>query len=342
MAVYLRAIFRSLTCFSVGGAVLLWPPTESGAEERISFSLPIACDVGTTCFIQNYLDDDPSPGARDYSCGDRTYDGHDGTDFRLPSLEEQRAGVDVLAAAAGFVVSSRDGMPDISVRDIGSEPVRGRECGNGVLLAHRNGWVTQYCHMARGSIRVKPGQRIEAGTPIGRVGMSGKTDFPHLHFSVRLHDKKVDPFAYGQGEGACGSGSSLWDTALREKLSYRQREILNFGFAAGPVSMEQIESGEVQRHLPGVDSPALVAYVRAIGLKAGDELELEITAPDGNLFFQERHQPLDRAKAQFLVMGGRKGRAPWPSGVYTANYRVLHERRIVLQNFFTLRLPPPG
>ena len=108
--------------------------------------------------------------------------------------------------------------------------------------------------MARDSIRVKAGQRVDAGTPIGRVGLSGKTEFPHLHFSVRLHDKKVDPFAYGQDEGACAAGRSLWDAALRDKLSYRQREIVNFGFADGPVSMSQIESGEVRRQAPKVDS----------------------------------------------------------------------------------------
>jgi Peptidase family M23 len=342
VVIYLRAIPRSVARFLAASATLLCAPSQPPAQEGINFSLPIACEVGTTCFIQSYLDNDPSPSARDYGCGDRTYDGHDGTDFRLPSMEEQREGVDVLAAATGIVVSARDGMPDISVRETGSEPVRGRECGNGVLLAHKDGWITQYCHMARDSIRVKPGQRIEAGTPVGRVGLSGKTEFPHLHFSVRLHDSKVDPFAYGQGEAACGTGSWLWDAALREKLSYRQREIINVGFAAGPVSMEQIESGEVRRHLPGVDSPALVAYVRAIGLKAGDELELEITAPDGSLIFQKRHQPLDRAKAQFLVMGGQTSRAPWRSGVYTANYRVLHQGAVVLQNLFTLKLTPQG
>jgi murein DD-endopeptidase MepM/ murein hydrolase activator NlpD len=339
MTLDLIAISRTLTC--LGCVAFLWAPTESLAEEPISFSLPIACEVGATCFIQNYFDSDPSSAARDYYCGDRTNDGHDGTDFRLPSLEQQRAGVDVLAAAAGIVVSVRDGMPDLSIREAGSELVRGRECGNGVLLAHRNGWVTQYCHMARDSIRVKPGQRVEAGTPIGRVGLSGKTEFPHLHFSVRLHDKKVDPFAYGQDEGACATGSSLWDVALRDKLSYRQREIINFGFASGPVTMEQIESGEVRRHPPSVDSPALVAYVRAIGLKAGDELELKIVAPDGSVFFQERRKPLDRAQAQFLLMGGRKGRAPWPSGIYTAHHKILHEGKDVLQSSFTFSLPPP-
>ena len=237
------------------------------AEEPISFSLPIACEVGTTCFIQTYVDNDPSPRARDYQCGDRTYDGHDGTDFRLPSLEQQQSGVDVLAAAAGVVVSARDGMPNKFIREAGPEAVRGRECGNGVLLAHRDGWVTQYCHLARDSILVKRGQRVEPGTPLGRVGLSGKTEFPHLHFAVRLHDKKVDPFAYGQDEGACAAGSSLWDAAVREKLSYREREIVNFGFADGPVSDEpdQIRRGTAPR--------TRCELTRACRLRAGDRPE---------------------------------------------------------------------
>ena len=117
--VIFRPIFRSLCCFSVGSTALLWMPLKPLAEELISFSLPIACEVGTTCFIQNYPDNDPSQRARDYQCHDRTYDGHDGTDFRLPSLEQQQNGVDVLAAAGGIVVSARDDMPDVSIREAG-------------------------------------------------------------------------------------------------------------------------------------------------------------------------------------------------------------------------------
>ncbi len=81
---------------------------------HLSFELglPIACEVGQTCFIQNYVDHDPSAGARDYMCGHETSDGHDGTDFRLPSVAQEQAAVVVLAAADGQVLRTRDGMPD--------------------------------------------------------------------------------------------------------------------------------------------------------------------------------------------------------------------------------------
>ena len=58
--------------------------------QSIQLGLPIACEPGRTCYIQNYTDVDPSASARDYKCGTLTYDGHNGTDFRLPSLASQR------------------------------------------------------------------------------------------------------------------------------------------------------------------------------------------------------------------------------------------------------------
>jgi murein DD-endopeptidase MepM/ murein hydrolase activator NlpD len=76
-------------------------------------------------------------------CGSRTYIDHDGTDFRLKTMAQQRRGVDVLAAAAGRVVGGRDEVPDISVRVRGALAVKGQECGNGVLIDHGGGWHTQ-------------------------------------------------------------------------------------------------------------------------------------------------------------------------------------------------------
>jgi hypothetical protein len=320
---------------------LLWSPIAASAEEAIKLALPVACKVGSTCFIQSYVDHDPSPAARDYRCSSRTYDGHDGTDFRVPSLAIQRAGVNVLAAAAGVVMGVRDGMADVSVRDIPPSSLQGRECGNGAVLMHGGGWTTRYCHLARGSLTVSKGQRVAVGAPLGRVGLSGNTEFPHLHFSVRLQKQKIDPFAYGAPAGTCGAGKLLWDDSLHSELQFRQREIINLGFAAGPVTMQQIESGEAQHHPPTPNTPALIAYVRAIGLEAGDVIELSIEAPDGSLFMRQREQPLDRAKAQYFVMAGRKrAAAPWPPGVYTARYRILRESTEVLQRAFTVTLMP--
>ena len=55
---------------------------EGGADPPIRLALPVACQMGRTCFIQQYFDHDPGPGAKDYRCGVMTYDGHDGVDIR--------------------------------------------------------------------------------------------------------------------------------------------------------------------------------------------------------------------------------------------------------------------
>ena len=71
--------------------------------------------------------------------------------------------------------ATRDGMTDVSIRDAGHGAVAGREAGNGVLIEHGGGWQTQYSHLRSGSVSVKPGERVEAGTPLGLIGLSGNS-----------------------------------------------------------------------------------------------------------------------------------------------------------------------
>src|SRR3954447_17268207 len=129
--------------------------------QEIRLRLPVACEIGRSCEVQHYVDRDPTGGSKDYQCGTLTYDGHDGTDFRVPDLAAQRAGVDVLAAARGRVLRVRDGVADISVQELGRERVEGTECGNGVVVVHEGGYETQYCHLAKGSVAVRPGDIVE-------------------------------------------------------------------------------------------------------------------------------------------------------------------------------------
>lgn len=326
----LRFLLLALGPFGVSAAA---------ASEPIQLALPIACEIGKSCFVQQYVDDDPGPGARDYRCGTLTYDGHNGTDFRLPSMAAQRSGVEVRAAAEGRVLRVRDGVPDVSIRAAEAAKADGRECGNGVVLAHAGGWETQYCHLAQGSVQVKPGDAVRAGEAIGRVGLSGQTEFPHLHLTVRQNGAVVDPFAPAGRAETCKASPSLWSPAAQAALEYRERSVLNSGFASGPVSMAAIEAGDVGVPSSWSDAPALVAFVRAIGLKKDDVQMLSITAPDGRVLAEHREGALDRNKAQTMLFAGLKRPASgWGPGQYRAHFTVRSGESVVLEQDFALNL----
>jgi murein DD-endopeptidase MepM/ murein hydrolase activator NlpD len=63
--------------------------------------------------------------------------------------------------------------------------------GTLVVLKHDDGVETRYAHLS--STVVKPGERVEAGQVVGRVGSSGRSTGAHLHFEVRRNGQPVDP-----------------------------------------------------------------------------------------------------------------------------------------------------
>jgi hypothetical protein len=318
--------------------VLSTPAALPAVAAPPQLGLPIACSIGQTCEVQSYMDDDPGPGVKDYRCGSRTYAAHGGVDIRIQSMAAMRAGVPVLAAAAGKVARLRDGVPDISVRGRPPGPIDSQECGNGVVVSHGDGWETQYCHMRRGSVRVKVGDMVKAGDPLGLVGLSGNTEFPHVHITLRQGTTTVDPFAYGAAPGACGGGASLWTPAASAALAYKPRIVFTAGFAGSDVKLgDQVDDGVVTP--PTARTPVLIAYVRAIGLQAGDVEALSLTGPDGKVVARTETKPTPRAQAQqFRYVGARTHAPGWPPGIYQADYAVSRDGKVVLEKRFSVRL----
>jgi hypothetical protein len=274
-------------------------------------SLPIDCNLGETCFIQNYVDNDPSPSASDYTGGLLTYDGHKGTDIRVATLAEMEAGVAVLSAAPGTVRATRDGMPDIAFNAPNAHDLDGRDCGNGLVIDHGGGWQTQYCHMLSGSLIVEKGQRVAKGTELGLVGLSGKTEFPHVHLSVRRNGKEVDPFAPDTNGTYAPSQHTLWE----DDVPYLAGALLDIGFAEGVPEFSDIKAGMPDPASLDADASGLVLWSYAFGSRAGDTMEFNITGPEG--WRHDQTVQFTKPQAQLFRATGRKRPANgWPAGIY--------------------------
>jgi hypothetical protein len=299
------------------------------------FSLvsPIACDLDGPCYIQQYVDHDPSVKASDFTCSGLSYDGHKGTDFALPSSDMIAQGIDVLAAAAGTVGGTRDGMDDVRYSAETAPQIKGRECGNGIVIQHESGWETQYCHLRKDSIAVQSGQRVEAGDVLGQVGMSGRAEFPHVHLSVRRDGAVIDPF---DPDGILTCGTPDTTTLWSDPLPYRAGGIISTGTAAAVPQFEAIRANTVVA--PDANSDALVIYSFLFGTRSGDIIRLSLTGPDGPVI--ERDVQLDRSQAQSFRAIGRKRRGdPWPSGAYTGSAELLRAGATIDSQIITLTLP---
>lgn len=280
-------------------------------------ALPVDCRVGQDCWISEYTDHDPGPGGRDYRCGPLADDKHGGTDLAISDLARMRAGVRVLAAADGIVAATQDGMQDVSVTEAGVESIKGRSCGNGVVVRHKGGWVTWYCHMKRGSIAVKKGDVVSTGHVLGMIGLSGMTQYPHLHFEARRNGERIDPFN-GQPVGAsCDAPvAPLWREDVLQALRYRPFTLYNVGLIDTPPDGPMIRNGDAHRTTLGTAAPALVLWVDSFGVAKGDEIHFRIIDPEGTVIYENK-KVLKKKYARWYGYSGRKRRgAAWLAGTY--------------------------
>ncbi|HCT27461.1 MAG TPA: M23 family peptidase, partial [Stenotrophomonas sp.] len=100
----------------------------------------------------------------------------DAVDFALPE------GTLVLAAREGTVMQIQDGF-----RGNGQDRERDGGRANFIRVLHSDGSMALYGHLQAGGMRVRRGQAVGAGQPIGLSGNSGYSSAPHLHFVVQVN-----------------------------------------------------------------------------------------------------------------------------------------------------------
>lgn len=186
------------------------------ANSVVAFDWPIKNDPGlgsswkNTIMIANYVDQQATTGILDYNCGDRSYDGHKGTDISLWPFSwylKNNNLVQVVAAEAGIIIGKQDGNSDENC-------VWNNQDWNAVYVRHSDGSVAWYGHMKKNSLTNKTvGASVTKGEHLGIVASSGVSSGPHLHFEVYkqqpyLVSNLIDPY-----NGTCNNmnpGVSWW------------------------------------------------------------------------------------------------------------------------------------
>ena len=161
------------------------PPRRCDARDLPNIKWPLEGTVSRDFAVINYMDDDPSPGVRDFMghVGEDaiTYDGHDGVDIAIGGFGTMDRGIPVFAGVDGVVESAEDGAPDRNRADTSAEV---KAHANDVVIRAANGYLFNYWHLRKDSVRVRAGDRVHVGEKLGEVGSSGRSDCPHVHLAA--------------------------------------------------------------------------------------------------------------------------------------------------------------
>jgi len=237
------------------------------------FVLPIAGTYGSDFIIVNYVDWGAGSQVLDHHCLDKSYNGHQGTDFVIKHFSSMDAGIDVLAIDTGIVIALQDGLFD---REKTSDTAK--RLGNYIGLSHANKLQSYYGHLKNGSINVKLGDTIFPGSVLGQVGSSGNSSDPHLHFELWYDSSYyIDPF-----KGPCGNAFSYWTKSIPYDSTF-------FTWDAGLVNF-QPKLDTLKEGLANIDTfykqdEAISFWSLHGGLRTGDSLKIRWYTPDGILWF---------------------------------------------------------
>ncbi|HBS56527.1 MAG TPA: M23 family peptidase [Stenotrophomonas sp.] len=140
------------------------PGNPAAQAEDVAYRLP---------FEAPQLRVDQAPNGR-FSHQDE--ENRDAVDFALPEATL------VMAAREGTVMQVQDGF-----KANGQDRERDAGRANFIRILHSDGSMALYGHLQAGGMRVRPGQAVQAGQPIGLSGNSGYSTAPHLHFVVQVN-----------------------------------------------------------------------------------------------------------------------------------------------------------
>jgi hypothetical protein len=166
-----RAVF-ALGMIGIAVTAVVLGPRVLPAGPRPRFQLPVPC--GETWLLG-------------------TYPGHDDYDVDMFPTQGEAWGRPVLASYAGKVIEAGVNGTLGARTPANPNGPRGRGGGYWVKIDHGRGWETEYLHLIEAPA-VRVGQRVAQGQQIGRIGSTGDSGAPHLHYEQRRQRQKVETY----------------------------------------------------------------------------------------------------------------------------------------------------
>jgi murein DD-endopeptidase MepM/ murein hydrolase activator NlpD len=129
--------------------------------------------------------------------------------YKVPKMH---AGIDFTAATGTPIYATGDGKV-LAKRKRG-----GSGYGKYVVIDHGYGYESLYAHMS--SVSVRAGQTVKRGEIIGKVGNTGLSTAPHLHYEVHRNGKKINPINFFFNDLSPEEYEEIIQMADRENQSF--------------------------------------------------------------------------------------------------------------------------
>jgi murein DD-endopeptidase MepM/ murein hydrolase activator NlpD len=182
--------------------------------------------------------------------------------------------------------------------------------------------------MRRGSILVMEGDRVVQGQPLGLIGLSGQSSFPHLHFEISHDDRPVDPFVGPEPVDACdGKARPLWRPELLAALDQTPPLLTSVGIAPAKPEKADVRLGWHRQAVLPATSPVLALWVDGYWFEPGDRVVLRLQSPERTAVVNRALEVKGRYQRYFSFAGAPRPEGGWPKGLYKGEVSVLRPGR---------------
>lgn len=159
------------------------------------------------------------------------------------------------------------------------------------------------------------------------VGMSGLTEFPHLHYGYIDKKQVIDPFTGRNSTTTCGleDAKPLWDRSL--KLTYQPLTIQAAGFTNEVPTMQKLSEEATMLPALSFTDDKIVFWAMFLGVRVNDKITLEIINPNNKMLASEEIVQNRTRARQLYYIGKRLDKTKLQEGAYSAVAKIKRQQQ---------------